>query len=145
MTEKENISCMTSEKKRENRWTGFMIGYAGWLVILFVAGSYTKEESLYGSVTFGANYHVINCLVTVTIYIDHQKIGKLESYTNPLADCYQPDCITRTLPPGPHTYQVEIRGETGNTCMKDISGSFEIFENECERIFIDFFQIYDKD
>ena len=108
--------------------------------LFFLNVSCSKDESKNGTVTFGANYNVINCITNVTIFVDGEKIGKLESYTAEITDCGQPGNVTKKLPVGEHTYKVEIRPEAGSVCAKDINGTFLIRENECTKVFVD----YDK-
>ena len=94
-----------------------------------------------GSVTFGANYHVINCITTVTIFLDGENIGTLQHFVDAIDNCGETENITKNIPIGIHSYKVEIRPESGSACTKDILGTFEISENECKIIFIDYFQI----
>lgn len=101
----------------------------------------SKDESKNGSVTFGANYDVINCMTTVTIFIDGNKIGKLESPIHEITNCGQPENITKEIPAGEHSYKVEIRPLEGSGCTKDLSGTVLIKENECTKVFIDYFKI----
>lgn len=98
-----------------------------------------------GFVTFGANYHVINCISTVTIYVDNKKIGTLTTPTNAITDCGEAPNITKELAVGDHSYKIEIRPESGSAgCSKDINGVFTITENECEKIFIDYQKIFNN-
>ena len=56
-------------------------------------------------------------------------------------NCGEFENITKEISIGKHSYKVEIRPDNGAGCTKDISGTFEISENECKKIFIDYFQI----
>lgn len=95
-----------------------------------------------GFVTFGANYHIINCISHVTIYIDNEKVGTLTNPTDTIIDCGEESNITKELTVGEHSYKIEIRPETGSGCTKDINGTFTISENECEKIFIDYHEVF---
>lgn len=97
-----------------------------------------------GFVTFGANYHVINCFSTVTIYLDGKNIGTLESPTDTILNCDDPGNITRKISTGEHLFKIEVRSEGGG-CTKDIVGVFDIAENECKKIFVDYWQIFNKE
>jgi len=111
-------------------------------MIVFSSCSNTKNEDTIGFVTFGANYHIVNCITTVSIYIDGEFIGKLENYTNEITDCDQSGNITKEINTGDHAYKIEIRPiNTGGGCNKDIEGIFTIAENECKKIFIDYSNI----
>lgn len=96
-----------------------------------------------GFVTFGANYHIINCVTTVTIYVDDKNMGTLENPANSIMDCGEESNITKELSVGEHSYKIEIRPEIGSGCTKDIMGTFTISENSCEKIFIDYLQVFD--
>lgn len=93
-----------------------------------------------GYVTFGANYHVINCISTVTVFIDDENIGTLQQSVDTISECGEEGNLTKKIAVGKHTYRVEIRGG----CTKDIAGTFVISENKCEKIFIDYYQIFNS-
>ncbi len=116
------------------------------LILLFgilVFNSCNEEENdKTGFVTFGANYHIANCLSTVTIYIDDENIGTLTKPTDTIINCGEESNITKELPIGIYSYKVEIFSERGPDCTKDITGTFKIFENQCEKIFIDYLQVF---
>jgi len=100
------------------------------------------ENDKKGFVTFGANYHIINCVTTVAIYLDNEYIGTLPNSTDTIIDCGMESNITKELSIGDHSYKVEIRPENGTGCTKDITGTFTVLENKCEKIFIDYLQVY---
>lgn len=103
--------------------------------------SCSKDETKKGTVTFGANYNVINCITTVTVFIDGEKLGKLNFYTDSIIDCGRPENLNKQLPVGQHAYKVEIRPAMGTGCTKDISGNILINENECTKVFINYYKI----
>ena len=111
--------------------------------ILFLISifSCSKDDTKKGTATFGANYNVINCITTVTVFIDGEKLGKLTFYTDTILYCGQPENLNKQLSVGPHDYKVEIRPITGIGCTKDIIGTISIIENECTKIFIDYRKI----
>jgi len=96
-------------------------------------------EKKVGFVSFGANYHVINCQSTVTVFLDGEKIGALQKPVNAINDCREEGNLNRKISVGEHSYHVEIRGDCE---PKDISGTFAVSENECIKIFIDYYQIF---
>ncbi len=106
--------------------------------VTFLSCIKNNDEDKTGFVTFGANFHIINCITTVSIYIDGEFIGKLENYTNGISDCNQPENITKEITIGEHKYKIEIRPDRGDGCTKDIEEPFIIVENECEKVFIDY-------
>ena len=95
-----------------------------------------------GSVTFGANYHMINCITTVTIFLDGKNIGTLQHCFDAIENCGKAENITKDISIGKHSYKVEIRPDIVSGCTKDITGTFEISENECKKVFIDYLQIF---
>jgi len=103
-----------------------------------------KSDPRKGTVTFGANYHVINCMSTVTVFLDGKNIGTLQHSVDAIYHCGEAENITKEIPVGEHSYKVEIRPENGGGgCTKDISGTFVISdENECRTIFIDYLQLF---
>ncbi len=117
-------------------------------LLIFILGitifsACTKEENdKKGFVTFGANYHIINCITNVTIYVDHKKIGTLKNPTNTIKNCGEDTNITKELPIGKHSYKVEIRPEMGIGCTKDITGTFTISKDQCKKIFIDYLKVF---
>jgi len=113
------------------------------MILVFYACDDNKDEEK-GFVTFGANYHVINCISTVTIYLDNEQIGTLEHSTDTIVNCNEPGNITKAVSVGQHSYKVEIRAEGGG-CNKKITGTFSVAENDCEKIFIDYWHIFDKE
>lgn len=110
-------------------------------ISIFYSCDKTEDKGT-GFVTFGANYHIINCISKVTIFIDNEKVGTLTNPTDTIIDCGEESNITQELTVGDHLYKIEIRPETGTGCTKDINGTFTISENECEKIFIDYLEVF---
>jgi len=69
----------------------------------------------------------------------------LQRPVNAISECGEIGTLTKKIPIGEHTYRIEIQG----SCEKNITGTFVVSENECEKIFIDYYQIFntncDKD
>lgn len=118
------------------------------LIILFGIAIFNScdktENDKKGYVTFGANYHIVNCITTVKIFIDNKNVGTLSNPIDSILDCGEESNITKELSIGEHSYKVEIRPESGTGCIKDISGTFTISENMCEKIFIDYLQVFNN-
>ena len=111
------------------------------LIFLFAScGEHQGDKK--GTVTFGANYHIINCISTVTIYVDGENIGTLQHSVDAITACGQEENLTKELSVGEHTYRVEIRPENGIGCTRDVNGTFTVAENECTKIFLDYLQIF---
>ena len=84
--------------------------------LLCLVVSCNKAEDKKGTVTFGANYDIINCPTTVTIHIDNKNIGTLTSPAEEITECWQPENLTKDLSVGQHSYKVEIRPIQGSGC-----------------------------
>ena len=110
--------------------------------VIFINGvqvyCHNNNENKEGYVTFGANYHVINCMSKVTVFLDGENIGTLQKSVDAILECGEPENLTKKISKGEHTYRIEIRG----CCTKDISGTFVVSENECKKIFIDYYQLF---
>jgi len=109
------------------------------VVALSLFSACEKDKDAF--VTFGANYHVIDCISYVTIYLDGKNIGQLQGYTDTIKSCGQPENITKSIVPGKHSYKIEIRPDMGVGCKKDIEGTFKVKAGECHKVFIDYFKI----
>jgi len=70
-------------------------------------------------VTFGANYHIMNCISNVTIYVENESIGKLTRSTDTIINCGDENNITKELTLGSHSYKIEIRPQSGSGCTKE--------------------------
>lgn len=113
--------------------------------ILFLGSSCKKKDSESdekGYITFGANYGRINCLSSVTIFIDGKEVGKLTEHAEEVLECGVSGNVTKELSVGSHSYRIEIRPTNGGNCHKDISGDFTTKEGECKKVFIDFTEIF---
>ncbi|MCT4639410.1 MAG: hypothetical protein N4A72_17025 [Bacteroidales bacterium] len=112
------------------------------LAIIILSACNDNDDKKTGYVTFGANYDIINCLSTATIFIDNKSIGVLNSPTSSISDCGEQSNLTTELVTGMHVYKIEIRPKEGAEFTKDINGMFTISEGECEKIFIDYQQVF---
>lgn len=108
-------------------------------VLLFASCAEIKKTEK-ATVTFGANSHLVNCTSTVSIYLNGGYIGTLENSVDTIADCNETGCMTKQIAPGEHSYKIEIRGG----CIKDVYGTFTVFENECKKILVDYLQIFNN-
>ncbi len=104
-------------------------------IIVFNSCDKTENKET-GFVTFGANYHIINCPSNVTIYVDNNEIGTLTNAVDTIINCGEESNITKELSTGKHTYKVKIRPDMGSGCTKDINGTFTIDKDECEKILV---------
>lgn len=97
-----------------------------------------KDESKTGTVSFGNNRHIVNSISHITVYVDGDRIGEIIGFTDSISDCDQIENLNIKIPVGKHVYKIEIRPDSGIGCTKELRGEFEIDENECVKIFIDY-------
>lgn len=110
-------------------------------VVFLLVLSCNDDEQATGTVVFGANYHVINCITEVDVYIDGEHIGQLENFTDSVPNCDLDYGIRKEIEIGTHSYKVEIRPDTGTGCTADVSGELDVKEGGCETVFVDFFNL----
>lgn len=108
---------------------------------IFLLSCEKTDSTPKGSVTFGANNHIINCITKVVIVIDGEEVGVIPGFSDAITECGNKQNLTKGLPIGHHTYVAKIIPEHGNECRKEISGSFDLIQNECVKIFIDYQKI----
>ena len=125
-----------------------IIGLLICLGLAFVFSSCEDKKEAY--VTFGANYHVLNCPVTVTVFLNGENIGTLQNSVDAINDCGEAGNITKKIGVGTHNFDVvaissydtndflyeNLNGING--CTKYFKGTFTVSENECKKIFFDF-------
>lgn len=96
------------------------------------------EEEQYGTVTFGANYHIVNSSIKVSVIVDRKILSSTLSSTNEINECGAEGNFTYDFEPGEHSYIVKIKKENGEPYMDDLTGTFNIEAEDCEKILIDF-------
>jgi hypothetical protein len=104
-----------------------------------------KNEKTYGTVVFGANYHAINCITSVDVFIEGKHVGQLEVPADSVPDCELNYGLKQELETGNHSYKIEIRPMQGIGCTKDITGNLKITESGCETVFIDYFEVFENE
>lgn len=95
-----------------------------------------------GTVAFGANYHIINCITTVDVFIDGKHYGQLEGPADSVPDCMANYGLRTELETGHHAYKVEIRPLMGIGCSEDVEGELNITEGGCETVFINYLKVF---
>jgi hypothetical protein len=114
------------------------------ILLIFAFSSCDENKNNNGFVTFGANFNIINCISNITIYLDDKNTGTLQNPTDTIRDCGQEDCITREISVGKHSYKIEIQPESDVLYPLHIKDSFEIKENDCKKIFIDYLTLWNN-
>ncbi|MEZ5104267.1 MAG: hypothetical protein R2757_07215 [Draconibacterium sp.] len=121
------------------------------IVVLFVTFSVflffsckDEDSKATGTVVFGANYGIINCITTVNVFIDGKHMGQLEAPADSVPNCDVNYGIRMELLAGHYNYNVEIRPLMGSGCSKDVSGELDITEGGCETVFINYLEIFEN-
>ena len=107
-------------------------------VLIFTVSCEKENEEEIGTVTFGANYHIVDNTINVSVMVDRQVIGLLISSTNEITECGAEGNFTYDFEPGEHSYIVQINTATGSSYTDDLTGTFNLEAGECEKILIDF-------
>jgi hypothetical protein len=106
----------------------------------------STEKKMTGTVSFGANSGVVNCITHVKIYIDDKEIGIIPDVCNEIKSCSDSANLNFQIETGHHFYKAEILNNQGGIdgCLSGTTGSFFVNENECVKIFIDYYELGKK-
>lgn len=113
----------------------------GVLIATSIVSCNTDEVKVKGTVMFGSNYAIINCISTVNIFIDGRHIGIIDFPVDSVPNCDLNYGFREELAVGHHNYKVEIRPPQGNGCTADVFGELDITERGCETVFINYREI----
>jgi len=101
-----------------------------------------KGDSEKGSVLFCTNAHMMNCIFSIDITIDGQKIGSLDaSSTYPATDCYCENSsgigyfINTDV--GVHTFSATDTECKATNVTKSWTWDFTVFKDSCTIVFLD--------
>ena len=113
---------------------------------LFITGflfSCTDEnDKPHGTVVFEANYHIINSITNVDVFIDGRHVGRLYGPTDSVPDCELNYGLRTELESGHYNYKIEISSENTTGCAEDIWGELNITEGSCKTVFIDYMKVF---
>lgn len=114
------------------------------LVSLLVDGC--KKESEMGRVLFCTNSAIINCPFSIEISIDNIIVDTLSAASeNKSLECECPESYNIgtliDLELGQHIYYANELNCQGSNIINEWSGSFEIFENNCEIMNLDILEL----
>jgi hypothetical protein len=105
------------------------------ILIFILQACHKNEKEETGTVSFGTNTDLANCLVTPKIYIDNIYKGILPGYIDSIRNCSSDSTFNIELTTGYHTYKFVAADDSGN-CRKEILGDFFLNKDECMKIFI---------
>ena len=105
-----------------------------YLVLGLLFFIYGCEETGNGTVSFGSNYEILNCMVESKVFIDGDKIGSIPGYCDTIINCISDYTLNKEISEGTHSFRIEIANQSGN-CYNEKSGEFSIKKDDCVRIF----------
>ena len=125
---------------RDNLKTFLICGFAiGFILIISCKES---NESDNGTVSFGVNTHLINCIANGEVFIDGKSIGIIPGCCDSIFDCTSTNTLNRTISMGNHSYFIEVEGQSGS-CLREKAGDFNVLKGECIKIFMDLTKLGD--
>lgn len=104
------------------------------ITILLSCEMEEQVEQKIGEVTFETNQYIMNSTFDIDIYIDHEKVGRINNSTDAESSKYK---FCKKLNIGVHNYEVKIYSYSGEP-SKSIKGKFILKEKQQNEIFIDF-------
>jgi hypothetical protein len=114
------------------------IGFFLLSVIFLVLITCDKISIKKGSVSFAASYEIIDDPSTVKVFVDDINIGILVSPVDTLSNSGQSISLTKELPIGQHSYDIQIVPLSQVGCFRNLTGTFQVYENECTKVYRDF-------
>ncbi|MGI6718346.1 MAG: hypothetical protein ACOX4D_04240 [Bacteroidales bacterium] len=108
------------------------------LVIVVCTISCDKKENSeeFGQMSFGSNYHIVNCPVKVSVYIDDLYVGELTNPCDSIVDCGIEGNVMQSVEVGTHTYKCVLQSLDTDSCYNEVNGTVSVGKDECKKIFI---------
>ncbi len=106
-------------------------------ILLFILGCDKKGN---GTVSFGSNDDLLNCIHEATVFIDGNEIGTIPGYCESILDCASENTLNHIITEGEHSYEIVIQNESGGSCYMEKTGEFIIGEDECVKIYFNVIQ-----
>lgn len=108
--------------------------------LIIVSSCEDKDSSINdGNIIFWKNTSMINCApVTVKVYIAGDEIGTISKDFEPyetVPECGAKNCLTVKYPVGSYDYKADYY--CGNEKVGFWTGSIEIVDNNCTKIYLD--------
>lgn len=106
------------------------------IILMTIIGCDKNDTYNKGSVSFGTNTRLLNCITTTKVYIDNKEIGIVEGFCDTIIDCAGDNTLNIELSTGEHSFRFEVSGLNGS-CYREKAGDFTLDKYECEKIFFD--------
>ena len=95
------------------------------------------EKDSEGTVSFGSNDDLLNCIHEAYVFIDGIEVGIIPGYCDSIIDCSSASTLNYTVKEGDHEFEIEVENRQGGICYSKISGEFKVDADECVRIYYD--------
>lgn len=89
-----------------------------------------------GTVSFGSNFHLVNCVIESKVIIDGELIGSLPGSIDTIIDCSGDATLNHELLEGDYSFEIILSDQDGS-CFADTTGEFTIGKDECITIHFD--------
>lgn len=122
------------EEKKTSYETCLFIG-----LLLIIVGC-DKDKDGTGTVSFGSNYYLMNCIVESALFVDGELIGSLPGNCDSIVDCASDLTLNLEVSEGDHSYEIIISNQDGS-CFADTSGVFAVGKDECIKIHFDILEM----
>ncbi len=106
------------------------------VVVLGLVSCVKNNDENYGQMSFASNYNIVNCALKVSVYIDDIYVGDISQPSDSIVACGLQGNVTKSVSVGEHTYKIVLSGDSDEGCSGEMTGSVQVEENECEKIFI---------
>ena len=103
--------------------------------LIVVMASCEKDGD--GTVSFGSNDDLLNCIHEAYVFVDGIEIGTIPGYCDSIIDCSSTNTLNYTIREGNHEFEIVVENRQGGTCYSEITGEFVVDPNECIRLYYD--------
>lgn len=104
--------------------------------VLLMIGSISCNKEGAGTVSFGSNSSLMNCITESSVFIDDVHVGIIPGSCDSVVNCSGEQTLNVEVSEGEHSYRIEIVSSEGN-CHKETTGEFSVSDGECVKIFFD--------
>ncbi len=108
------------------------------LLLVMVSCDKNKElvEEGTGTVSFGSNYGLLNCIIESEVFVDGELIGSIPGSCDSVFDCAGDATLNHELSEGEHSFEIILSDQDGS-CFADTTGEFTVGTDECLTIHFD--------
>lgn len=103
--------------------------------LIIIMSSCEKDGE--GTVSFGSNDDLLNCIHEAYVFIDGIEVGIIPGYCDSIIDCSSASTLNYAVKEGSHEFVLVVENRQGGTCYYEITGEFEVDPNKCVKIYYD--------